>query len=51
MDIPQTLREKLAAGRVIPFVGAGVSMAVLHKESDERYPDLLLIKYGMEISN
>lgn len=36
MDIPQALIEKLAAGRVIPFVGAGVSMAARHKESDER---------------
>jgi tetratricopeptide (TPR) repeat protein len=36
MDIPQTLKEKLVAGRVIPFVGAGVSMAVRHKDRDER---------------
>lgn len=45
MNIPQTLREKLAAGRVLPFVGAGVSMAVRHKDRDERlfpsWPELL----------
>ena len=36
MDIPQTLKENLAARRVIPFVGAGVSMAVRRKGTEER---------------
>jgi hypothetical protein len=36
MDIPKTLEDRLRAGKVIPFVGAGVSMAVLNKESGER---------------
>ncbi|HEX5733727.1 MAG TPA: tetratricopeptide repeat protein [Blastocatellia bacterium] len=31
MDIPQTLKESLSKGRVIPFIGAGVSMAVKEK--------------------
>jgi tetratricopeptide (TPR) repeat protein len=30
MHIPATLRERLLARRVVPFVGAGVSMAVRH---------------------
>lgn len=33
MSIPQSLRSNLSAGRVIPFVGAGVSMSVLDRES------------------
>ena len=36
MDVPQTLREKLAQRKVIPFVGAGVSMAIRCKGSDSR---------------
>ncbi len=30
--IPQSLRDQLQAGKVIPFVGAGVSMAVKGKD-------------------
>lgn len=36
MNIPQTLRERLRAGKVIPFVGAGVSMAVVNQETGKR---------------
>jgi hypothetical protein len=36
MEIPQTLKAKLASRKVIPFVGAGVSMAILRKENGER---------------
>ena len=36
MTIPQTLKERLAARRVIPFVGAGVSMAVCRKDNGTR---------------
>ncbi len=32
--IPQDLRDKLRAGKVIPFVGAGVSMAVKRQGND-----------------
>jgi tetratricopeptide (TPR) repeat protein len=35
MDIPRTLRERLSEGKVIPFIGAGVSMAVKNKISNE----------------
>jgi hypothetical protein len=35
MNIPRTLKDDLRAGRVIPFVGAGVSIAVCQKESGE----------------
>ncbi len=31
MDIPRTLEERLRAGTIVPFVGSGVSMAVLDK--------------------
>ena len=38
--IPRTLDNKLRAGKVIPFVGAGVSRAVLDKETREPlFPD------------
>jgi tetratricopeptide (TPR) repeat protein len=33
MEIPQTLRKRLREGKVIPFVGAGVSMAVTERDS------------------
>lgn len=33
MSIPRTLEERLRGGRIIPFVGAGVSMAVLDRKS------------------
>jgi tetratricopeptide (TPR) repeat protein len=36
MDIPKTLRDRLRDGKVIPFVGAGVSMSVLDTETDRR---------------
>ncbi len=36
MDIPRTLRDRLRADKVIPFVGAGVSMSVLDRKTDER---------------
>ncbi len=32
-NIPQTLRERLRANKVIPFLGAGVSMSVLNKDT------------------
>ena len=35
MEIPQSLQEKIRAGKVIPFAGAGVSMAVLNKNTDK----------------
>lgn len=34
-EIPETLRDQLRRHEVIPFVGAGVSLAVKHKESGE----------------
>jgi tetratricopeptide (TPR) repeat protein len=36
MDIPRNLKERLRDGKVIPFVGAGVSMSVLDSETGER---------------
>ena len=36
MKIPAALIERLRSGRVVPFVGAGVSMAVLDRDSRER---------------
>ncbi|MBC7910574.1 MAG: hypothetical protein H7Y30_08745, partial [Pyrinomonadaceae bacterium] len=36
MDIPKTLEDRLREGKVIPFVGAGVSMAVLDRQTDKR---------------
>ena len=36
MHIPTTLEDALRAGKVIPFVGAGVSMAVLDRNTRER---------------
>jgi len=35
MDIPRTLKNELIAERVIPFVGAGVSMAIRRKGTDD----------------
>ena len=35
-DIPQELQERLGEHKVIPFVGAGVSMAVRRREAEER---------------
>jgi tetratricopeptide (TPR) repeat protein len=35
MEIPQSLQEKIRAGKVISFAGAGVSMAVLNKNTDK----------------
>src|ERR1051325_1190889 len=34
MRIPETLRQRLREGKVIPFVGAGVSMAVRERDGD-----------------
>jgi tetratricopeptide (TPR) repeat protein len=34
MAIPRTLEERLRSGKIVPFVGAGVSMAVRNKETD-----------------
>jgi len=34
-NIPQRLRERLRTGKVIPFLGAGVSMSVLNKATGE----------------
>ncbi len=36
MDIPGKLKNRLLADKVIPFVGAGVSMSVLDRKTDER---------------
>lgn len=36
MNIPKTLEDSLRAGKVIPFVGAGVSMSVLDAVTGER---------------
>jgi hypothetical protein len=36
MPIPKSLSDKLREGRVVPFVGAGVSMSVLDRASGER---------------
>ena len=36
MTIPKTLQEKLSQRKVIPFVGAGVSMAVRDRKTDNR---------------
>src|SRR5262245_34098691 len=33
MEIPRTLAERLRTGKNVPFVGAGVSMAVQDKET------------------
>ncbi|MDO9268129.1 MAG: tetratricopeptide repeat protein [Methylobacter sp.] len=38
MDIPQQLEENLKHGKVIPFVGAGVSMTVLDKSDKPLFP-------------
>lgn len=38
MTIPRALRERLQAGRVIPFVGAGVSMAVRRQDGGALFP-------------
>jgi tetratricopeptide (TPR) repeat protein len=38
MDIPRTLDERLREGKVIPFVGAGVSMAVQDKNGARLFP-------------
>ncbi|WP_340124415.1 SIR2 family protein [Methylobacter svalbardensis] len=38
MDIPQQLEESLKHGKVIPFVGAGVSMTVLDKSDKPLFP-------------
>ena len=34
MAIPRTLEERLRSGKIVPFVGAGVSLAVRNKETD-----------------
>lgn len=36
MDIPKTLKDRLRDDRVIPFVGAGVSMSVIDRENGGR---------------
>jgi hypothetical protein len=36
MEIPHTLENRLRARKVIPFIGAGVFMAVLERESGSR---------------
>ena len=38
LDIPQTLSEAARAGRLIPFVGAGVSMAVRGRDGGRLFP-------------
>ena len=44
--IPQSLKDAIIAGKSVPFVGAGLSMTVLRKDSDEKlfcsWHDLLL---------
>ncbi len=47
--IPTTLKDRLKSGRVIPFVGAGVSRAVLQRDGQPLFPtwkDLLLAAAG-----
>ena len=45
--IPLSLIERLKAGRVIPLVGAGVSLAVKRKDSTELFPNWLdLLRKG-----
>jgi tetratricopeptide (TPR) repeat protein len=34
MAIPRTLEERLRSGKIVPFIGAGVSIAVRNKETD-----------------
>ena len=34
--IPQSLKNAIIAGKTVPFVGAGLSMTVLRKDSDEK---------------
>ena len=36
MKIPAALIDRLHAGRVVPFAGAGVSMAVVDRDSHQR---------------
>jgi hypothetical protein len=36
MSIPKTIQDSLRAGKVIPFVGAGVSMNVLDRGTGAR---------------
>lgn len=46
MDIPESFKKGLVEGRVIPFVGAGVSRAVLNREGKPLFPnwkELLLL--------
>ncbi len=38
MSIPKMLEDRLRAGKVIPFIGAGVSMAVLGRDNNPIYP-------------
>jgi tetratricopeptide (TPR) repeat protein len=38
MDIPQQLEKNLKCGKVIPFVGAGVSMTVLAQSGESLFP-------------
>jgi hypothetical protein len=38
VQIPQTLAEQLRRGRVVPFVGAGVSMAVRGADGKGLFP-------------
>ncbi|HEY8097327.1 MAG TPA: hypothetical protein VIE65_14700, partial [Methylobacter sp.] len=38
MHIPQQLEESLKQGKVIPFIGAGVSMAVLDQSGVMLFP-------------
>ncbi len=36
MEFPKTLAERLRTGKVIPFIGAGVSMSVLERKTGKR---------------
>src|SRR5215212_4244463 len=38
MKIPETLRQRLREGKVIPFVGAGVSMSVRERGGAKLFP-------------
>src|SRR5689334_1482710 len=38
MTIPATLRQRLREGKVIPFVGAGVSMSVRGRDGGPLFP-------------
>ncbi len=51
MYIPETLKKRLQEGTVIPFVGEGVSMAVMHRQTGKcLYPNWKELLEGVEKS-